>query len=251
MPESQLNSQIRRADSLTGEELDRLYGLFTRHYDAVSREQFESDFREKDTVILLRDGAAGLVRGFSTQMVSRASHQDETVRVLFSGDTIIDPAYWGEQELVKAWCRLAGMLHAEEPETPFYWFLICKGYRTYLYLPVFFRDYYPRYDVPTPVQKQSLLDSFATAKFPAYYQPHKGLLEFPASKGQLKTALADIPAGRLKDPRVRFFLDKNPEYASGSELVCMTEISPRNMRGLALRMFQEGSRQTLMPAGAP
>lgn len=249
MPESQLNSQIRRVDSLTGEELDRLYSLFTRHYDAVTREQFESDFREKDAVILLRDDGAGLVRGFSTQMVSRAVHQNTQVRVLFSGDTIIDPAYWGEQELVKAWCRLAGMLHAQEPETPFYWFLICKGYRTYLYLPVFFRDYYPRYDAPTPVEEQSLLDSLAAARFPAYYRPEKGLLEFPVSQGQLKSSLADIPAGRVQDPRVRFFLEKNPEYAAGSELVCMTEISSRNMRGLALRMFQEGSRQNLKLAG--
>lgn len=244
MPESHLISSIRRANSLTGEELDRLYGLFTRHYDKVSREKFESDFREKETVILLRDTAAGLVRGFSTQMVLRERFQGSPVRALFSGDTIIDPAYWGEQELVKAWCRLAGMLHAEEPETPFYWFLICKGYRTYLYLPVFFRDYYPRYDAPIPVRELSLLNSLSALKFPDYFKPETGLLEFPSPQGQLKTALSDTPPGRLKDPRVRFFIEKNPNYASGSELVCLTEISEGNMRGLAQRMFQEGSRHS-------
>ena len=32
------------------------------------------------------------------------------MRALFSGDTVIDPAYWGEQALVRAFCRLIGRL---------------------------------------------------------------------------------------------------------------------------------------------
>jgi hypothetical protein len=40
---------------------------------------------------------------------------------------------------------------------------------------------------------------------------------------------------------VRFFLEKNPGYARGDELVCVAEISPGNMRGLARRMLLDGA----------
>ncbi len=53
---------------------------------------------------------------------------------------------------------------AEEPATPLYWYLICSGYRTYLYLPLFYRQFYPRYDQPTPELEQRLLDALGRCK---------------------------------------------------------------------------------------
>ena len=52
--------------------------------------------------------------------------------------------------------------------------------------------------------------------------------------------LARVPAGRQKDPRVRFFLERNPGYAAGDELVCLTEVGEGNMKGLAKRLYREG-----------
>jgi hypothetical protein len=240
-----LTSVVVPPDALSREETDRLFALYAAHYDEADRSRFLADLRDKDHVILLRDEASGATRGFSTQKLVRAGG----ARALFSGDTIIDPACWGEQELVRAWSRYAGRLLAEE-DSPLWWLLISKGHRTYLYLPLFFASYWPRLEAETPEAERRLTDAFASAKFGAAWVPERGVLAFPESLGQLKPALAAVPPGRLDDPRVRFFLEKNPRYERGEELVCLAEISPDNMRSVALRALRDGMKEGPLPAAA-
>jgi hypothetical protein len=216
-----------------------LFALFARHYEHVDRARFAADLAEKDCVIVLRERGAGVIRGFSTQQVLSFSVDGEPLRALFSGDTIIEPAFWGDQELVRGWCRFAGTVRASSPGVRLFWFLISKGYRTYLYLPLFFRRYLPAPGVsPTPFE-QAAIDTLAEMKFAPYYRRDSGLLEFPDRRGNLTPALAAVPEGRRADPRVRFFLERNPTYAIGTELVCLAEISPGNMRSIAGRALDE------------
>jgi hypothetical protein len=231
-------SEIGPATRLSVSDRRKLYELLERHYEHVSWPQFEADLAEKDAVIVLRD-ASGVPCGFSTQKVMHAIVDGISVRAIFSGDTIIDPNHWGEQELGRAWCRYVGQVRAADPETPLYWFLISKGYRTYLYLPVFFKTYYPACAWPTPAAKQRILNALAGAKFPDDYDAESGLVIFPESHGNLKPELAVVPPHRLKNEHVQFFLSSNPSYSQGNELVCLAEISPENMRSYPARILQE------------
>lgn len=240
-----LVEEVVAAPGLSEPVRRELHTLFSRHYENVSWELFSADFAEKDFVILLRRGPRGPVAGFSTQKVLRCETAGHEMRVLFSGDTVIDKEAWGEQGLVRAWCRLAGAVKAQRPDTPLYWLLICKGYRTYLYLPLFFHDYWPRHERPTPPKAQALLDAFAQAKFGRAYSPKTGLLRFKEAKGNLTPELAEVPAGRRDDPRVKFFLERNPGYAKGDELVCLTEVSGANTKGLANRLYKQGFTEGL------
>lgn len=215
-----------------------MYAIFSRHYDCVSLDRFVADLTEKDCVIVLRNGNAELC-GFSTQKVLRIQVGTTSVRAVFSGDTIVDRAHWGEQELGRCWCRYVSSLYSEEPDVPLYWFLISKGYRTYLYLPLFFENFYPNFEMPTPDFEQRVLDTLARTKFPNYYRPENGIIEFPQSQGQLKPQLAEIPVRRLQHPHVQYFLQRNPRFAEGSELVCLAEISPSNMKLFAGRILQQ------------
>ena len=213
-----------------------MYEIFARHYDCVSLNQFLLDLSGKDCVLVLRN-ANDAICGFSTQKAFRVSVGGTPIRAVFSGDTIVDRAYWGEQELGRCWCRYVSSVYWEEPDVPLYWFLISKGYRTYLYLPLFFELFYPNCEAPTPAFEQRLLDTLAAAKFPDHYRPESGLIEFPQSQGQLKPHLAEIPARRLRDPHVQFFLKRNPAYATGHELACLAEISPSNTKLFAGRIL--------------
>lgn len=250
-PRGRLRGEIVPVDALAAAETSALYELYRSHYDAVEPVRFEEDLREKDHVLLLLDSTSGEVRGFSTQKVFRATDSaGEPVRVLFSGDTIIAPEYWGEQELVRTWCRYAGRALSEDPGTPLYWLLISKGHRTYLYLPLFFEKHWPRYDEPTPPYEAGLLARVARARFGESFDESAGLLRFPESLGQLKPGLAAIPSGRIEDPRVRFFLEKNPRYSEGEELVCLARFAPELMRGIAARSAREGVAEGGRPRGA-
>jgi hypothetical protein len=236
-------SEIVPATRLTISDRRKLYELLERHYEHVSWPQFEADLLEKDAVIVLRD-ASGLLCGFSTQKVMHITVDGIPVRAIFSGDTIIDPNQWGEQELGRAWCHYVGQVRAADPETPLYWFLISKGYRTYLYLPVFFKSYYPTCAWPTPAAEQRILNALASAKFPEDYDAERGLVVFQGSRGNLKPELAAVPPHRLRNQHVQFFLSCNPTYSEGTELVCLAEISPENMRSYPARILEEEEAKT-------
>jgi hypothetical protein len=211
-----------------------MFDIMERHYDAVCYHEFAADLAEKDNVILLWTGAQ--LCGFSTQQLLSAQIGNTRVRAVFSGDTIVDQAFWGEQELGRAWCRYVSTIYCEDPATPLFWFLISKGFRTYLYLPLFFENFYPRFDRTTPTFERQVLDTFATLKFNHSYQGN-GTVVFPHSRGQLKPGLAVVPERRRQNAHVRFFLERNPGFAEGNELACLAQISPANMKLFAGRII--------------
>lgn len=242
---SRLFSETVPVEHLGLAEKDAMYSLLAENYEHVNRPSFEADLFEKDCAILLRDAQDRSLRGFSTQKVMHFRVEGQRLRAVFSGDTIIARSHWGEQELGRAWSQFVAELRAEEPEVPLYWFLISKGYRTYLFLPLFFHQFYPRHDRITPAREQKILDTLASIRYPGYYARESGLIVFPESHGNLNRQLAEIAPHRLRNPHVQFFLSKNPGFAEGHELVCLAEISAQNMRSYAARMLSESAEKVL------
>jgi hypothetical protein len=234
---ARLHAEILAPADCSRDLRGRLWALFAASYDSVDRPRFESDLDGKSHVILLRDDD-GQAQGFSTLTRMEAAVDGQPVRALFSGDTIIDPRFWGEQALVRGWCRVAAEELRSAGDTPLYWFLISKGYRTYLYLPLFYREFWPRHERATPGEAQRVLDGLATARFGPAYCPETGLIRFEESLGQLKPELAGVPERRQLDPNVAFFLKKNPGYAEGVELACLARLSIDNTRSLGRRIFE-------------
>jgi hypothetical protein len=130
MDSPRLAAEVLPIRRVTEELVERLYGLHETHYDGTDPARFRTDLAEKDWVILLREGTTGAPVGFSTQKVMEVCVDRRPVTALFSGDTVIHREYWGSQELVRAWCRLAGQLKARCGDQPLYWFLISKRHRT-------------------------------------------------------------------------------------------------------------------------
>jgi hypothetical protein len=236
---SRLFSETVQVEALSVAEKDAMYALLAENYENVNRPRFEADLFEKDCAILLRDAQDHALRGFSTQKVMRFHVDGHPLRAVFSGDTIIARSHWGEQELGRAWGHFVAELRAEEPDVPLYWFLISKGYRTYLFLPLFFHHFFPRHDQVTPAREQKILDALASTRYPEHYVRESGLIVFPESHGNLVPELAEIEPRRLRNPHVRFFLTKNPGFAAGHEMACLAEISAENMRSYGSRILSE------------
>lgn len=226
-------------DDLGASEIHNMYHLYGQYYESTSLELFTRDLSAKDQAILLFDRDR-ILRGFSSLAVLEGTVKDQVCQIIFSGDTIIDHRYWGEQTLPFTWIRLAGKIKARSPELPLYWFLIVKGHRTYRYLPAFSRNYYPIWSSPTPPETKAWIDRLATMRFGKHYDSASGLVRFPSSRGQLRGDWACVPEEDLRRPEVRFFLEQNPGYANGHELVCLTELHESNLKPLARRLFIQG-----------
>jgi hypothetical protein len=235
---NRLAAQIRSQDELA--EADRLtmFQLYQRYYEATSLELFLDDLASKSHIVELH--AEGALCGFSTLSIMDFELEGIAARAIFSGDTIIDQAYWGEQALVQSFCRFAGELSAWSNGRRLFWLLISKGYRTYRYLSTFAREYYPNHAGVTPESMRLRMEHLARLKFGDEFDVGSGLVRFPQSRGQLRPAWAQIREPLLEHPAVRFFLMRNPRYWAGEELVCFTELAPENLRSFARRAFLEG-----------
>lgn len=243
---TRLHTRTERPNRLPESRIDELYALYARYYAGTSPALFRRDLLEKDWVLLLAD-EDGAVRGFSTLKVLQAEHQGRPVRALFSGDTVIDHRFWGEQTLPLAWCRLAGRIQAMQPEVPLYWLLIVKGDRTYRYLNVFSRQYYPNRRYATPPDIQALMDDLAAARFGPAYDAVRGLVCYPESQGHLK---AEWHTDKQDShPEAAYFRSRNPSHGHGDELVCLTLLAPENLRSFALRGFRQGWEEGPLSVG--
>ena len=239
---TELDYRIVTVDALGADRIASMFALYSDYYDGTTEELFRRDLAEKQYVILLEDESA-VLRGFSTAVVAEHDFEGGRLRSFFSGDTIIDQSHWGQQTLPTAWFRLTGHIHAAEPETPLYWFLLVKGHRTYRYLPTFFRVFFPTHEDETPAYHQSLMDLLAGERYGEAYDQERGVVAFETSHGHLKPSWADIPEKDRNRLEVAYFLERNPGYIKGDELVCLTELAPSNLRPIAERLFRVGMEQ--------
>ncbi|HTO52551.1 MAG TPA: hypothetical protein VMR50_04120 [Myxococcota bacterium] len=227
-----------RKDSLGRAERAAMFGLLERHFSGVAKDVFARDLDDKNWVILL-EGAAGDLVGFSTLLCYETELGGRLRRVVYSGDTIVAPAAWGSFALPRTWIQTVTQLHAGPSRDPLLWLLITSGFRTYRFLPVFFACFWPRHEAATPEGTQALIDSLAAERFGRRYDPARGIVRFERPQA-LREALAEIPSGKLCDPHVAYFARRNPGHSRGDELVCLAELSRENMTRAGQRMADGG-----------
>ena len=238
------------ARTLAASDLDRptitaAFALFHASYEGADRSRFERDLAEKQHVILLYDRETRLLRGFSTVLVRRIQTVNGAATVVFSGDTVIDRAYWGQKQLQLAFARLLFTLKTGNPFEPLYWFLISKGYRTYLLLANAFPRAIPRVDRPHDEELQHVLDGLATERFGADYDARRGLVRYAEAHEHVREGVAPLTAVALRNPHVRFFTERNPGHVNGDELACLAEVRLRDLARTVVRIGIARARRAL------
>lgn len=231
---------VDRAE-LTQDQREAMFALYRRHFDAADYTRFNTDLDDKQQVIEVRD-ATGTLRGFSTVACYRREFEGRALRVLFSGDTVVDEASWGQQALAFGFIRFAAQIQAQS-DAALYWLLISKGHRTYRYLSAFSIDYAPSPVQVTAPEQQRLMDFLARDRYGEAYDTARGVVRFAQSHGHLRADLAGVPAIHAHLPEVAYFLQRNPGYAQGDELVCLCRIAADNLRPLARRVFVAAQRE--------
>ena len=215
---------------------DQMYKLLAANFHNVDWLRFCNDLESKDFVFLMRD-LSGNLAGFSTQ---KLLHTDAGDLVVFSGDTIIDPAAWGSLEFPKTWGLWMLSIQKSNPKLPLYWLLISKGQRTYRYLSTFFIDFAPKWDRTYSAEEIKIIKEIGAGLFGGdLVRDEKGYLFVKAGPESqyLKEHLLDYKINSTKKTAVDFFESVNPNYYKGSELVCFLQFSPHNMRPFCRRML--------------
>ena len=221
--------EVRDPLSLTGEELGALYELFQTAFEA-EREGFEHDLREKHKILTVK--SEGSLDAFTSLRLYRP---EPGVRVFFSGDTFVSPQARIGHRLPSLWARYVFAEVASENTGRDYWLLFCSGFRTYRILPTFFLDYVPTAGSDQANELLRLRDHWASELFGGRF-----------SNGVVKPRWAtplhspDPPKRLQDDATVKFFLESNPGYRDGDELVCLVPLEESNLTPAGLRLVSRG-----------
>jgi hypothetical protein len=218
---------------LTGGDIGRMCELLSAHFEGVTCDQFRRDIDRKNFALLMERDEE--LVGFTTILAYETAFDGEPLSVIFSGDTIVAPAAWNTPTLPRAWIESVVELRKLYPRGRYLWLLITSGFRTYRLLPLFWREFFPRHDSPTPAAWQAMIDHVAQQRFGRQYDAASGVVRLDHPQ-RLRDALAGIPVGRADDPHIAYFVARNPGHARGDELVCVTELSPLNLTAAGRRM---------------
>lgn len=211
----------RPIKSVTVSDIKQMYDLYSSYYENTSLDIFLNDLSKKTGVILVTRKSDGKVVGFSTQVVMTLKIDGKLVRGVFSGDTIIEPRYWGNNKLGVVFYRFLFKIRLRHPITPFYWFLISKGYKTYMLMTNNCYKYYPNVNGNSEEHKR-ITQAYCEQLFPESFDKDKMLLDFGERYVRLKEAVAEItPELAAANPKIAYFEKMNPTWRRGTELPCL------------------------------
>jgi hypothetical protein len=231
-----LSSEVIRQEDLPDATRMEMFQLFKDCF-STSRKIFLEDLADKQWVILLRESETGKLGGFTSLKIFDFEFQGTSMIVVYDGDTIIAPEFWGTTLLSKTWIKTVLEITRDDSR-PVYWMLITSGFRTYRFLPVFYKEFYPCYTQETPPDSQALMDTLAEKLFGSEYLKDLGVVRFSTGATPLLKDLAEVDEGRLDDPHIAFYMQKNPGHIQGDELVCLTRIADDNYTPAGKRMLR-------------
>jgi len=240
-----LHSMICEISSVCQDAKADMFLIYASYYEPVDKQVFLDDLNNKSHVLFLSDDH-GNIRGFSTLNTWFLEHQGKRLQILYSGDTIIEQEYWGSQALSFSWIEFAGKIKSQSRDIPLYWFLITKGHRTYRYMSVFSKEFFPKSDKSTPEFVQSLMHRIGSEAFSDQYCKKTGVVMHRAESPALKKEFEGSRLINKTNKDIEFFVSKNPGYECGDELLCLCELSLENLRPMARKQFEKGLRQDVL-----
>lgn len=242
-----------RTGRLTPADRNRMYELLSAYYEGTDRDRFASDLAEKQYVVTMRDKSTRELQGFCTIHVGAVRRPDgRLATVLFTGDTVVARAYWGQKVLHTQISRLFLYLKVRYPARPLYWFLISKGYKTYKIIVRTCARTIPQVGSGEPAGLRELLDQVATARYGDRYDAARSVIEAGRASESgtdsdggsgtehVREGLAEVtPELRAGDPDVEFFVTHNPGYADGDELACLAHMRYADMLATIARSWRK------------
>lgn len=202
-------------------ELKEMYDIFEKYYHNTQVRTFKNDLDKKNGAFILREKKTKRIVGFSTILKMKMRINGKRIVGIFSGDTIVEDKYWGKNPLNTIMVKYLVRQLFTHPFVPVYWFLISKGYKTYLLLANNFVHYFPHYKKDHS-RLSDVADAYSRYLFCDYYNEKKRILDFGRDYQSLKGGVAEITAEMCElYPKIAFFNEKNPTWDRGTELPCV------------------------------
>jgi len=234
-----LYAEVTQPIDISDFSRENMFKIMDSYYKNMKREKFETDLAEKTYVILLKNCENEIV-GFTTLLLWDLYVDGIAIKGLYSGDTIVQKAYWGQTKLQSVLGKLMVQIYQEHTDSLVYWLLSSKGYKTYGMLPLYFLHFYPAYGQETPCFEKKIIDTYGVLKFGSSYEPVAGIAVNSGDRDYLREGVAELTETKLANKHIEFFREKNPGFTKGDELLCVAQMGINNFRPVVRRFMQYG-----------
>jgi hypothetical protein len=235
---ARLYSRTVRREQIDAATRTRMLALMNLGYEGVDPDRFAADLDDKQFVILLFSRQTDELLGFSTIRLQRERFGQTEAELLFSGDTIIHPDYWGEKALDAAFSRFLFRRRLARPFRPLFWLLLSGGYKTYLIILNYFPLAFPRRDRQPRDRERAFLDDVAGRWWGNQYDPRSGVMRLERHY-HTRTGVAPVDRVTARHPDIAFFLERNPGHVRGDELVCLAPVRLRDLLMSVVRILRK------------
>lgn len=221
---SKIYTRYHTVDAITVQEIRDMFKVFCRYYENTTLDQFVQDLGKKTGAFVVRRETDDAIVGFSTLGIYSMVVDGRKVRGFFSGDTIVEKEYWGAGAINNAFLKRLLIEAIKDPFTAQYWFLISKGYKTFLLLSRNFPEYYPRPQAQAGKDEghmKNIVQAYCEKLFPGVLDQQNMLLDFGVGANCLKSDITPISDDMRQDKDIAFFQDCNPGWERGCELPCL------------------------------
>jgi hypothetical protein len=240
---SKLHASTVKVKHLSASMKEDMFHLFCKYYENIHKSKFLKDLEAKEKVILLKDSSK-IIRGFSSIVELEVYIGNKKVIGIFTGDTVIHDDFWGGIALSMEFFRNISRTKLKNPTTDVYWFLISKGYKTYLLLTNNFKNFYPRFDKEITAYHLEVINTLGEKLYGDLYDRQTNIIKAANKFDKLKADVAPITEIMISEnPNIAFFSKMNPNWEQGDELCCIGRVDLGLAQKYLTRTFKKFLRR--------
>ena len=218
---------------------DEIWDLTSRFYEC-ERSYIEGALRSRQQIALVRDRGSRALVGMASIDTIATSFDGRMLTALYTSHVLLLEEFRGLNLIQRVGFRSFLAERLRHPLRPIYWFFDTFSYKSYLLLPKNFREFWPRFDQPTPARVAALIDHLASQVYGANGQASTGLVAASGRK-RLREDTAPVTPSLATMPEVAFFARANPKHTAGDMLVCLCPLSARNWLSAGTRALARAS----------
>ena len=201
--------------------VNELYTFLIKMMDSdVTIRQFHTVLLSYSYALIFRERKDGSLRGVTLLNVSRRKH-GKNYTLLQIGLSFFQNYYRGGPMLyyVVAYHILKELiLH---PFTPLYIIGKAFSYKSYVVLCHTLPLAYPRYDAETPEFEKGIINEFGTSVKLLNEVYDEEMFVLKRERTSMKEGVAVLTPESLNDPHIKFFVERNPGWRKGHQLITM------------------------------
>jgi len=222
---------------------DEIWRLTETFYD-TDRGFVEERLKEHQRVVLFRSQGERALVGMASVDVYPVLFQGHRLAVIYTSHVLVREQYRGHNLIQRVGFRTFLEVRLRFPLRPIYWFFDTFSYKSYLLLPRNFREFWPRFDRPTPERERALMHQLAVQVHGSAWRPAQGIVVRSGQK-RLRPETAPLEEKLAASPDVEFFARVNPGHAEGDMLVCLCPLNAANWLSIGIRAFERARRGSL------